>query len=183
MRSTGREPGLGRGRQIRSWPPYRPGDRKLRQRLLRRHDVDLVGDQPEAVTEVGEPEDDRGSRSGVEHEPDRIAPTADRQRMDLARRSIAGDRRTDLEHVGTEHGRQRLTQVVGVVLHERRAALEALAHDLEDADERGRLPITLGAETVALCHQPLRTDARQLFQPTEVLERVRERPVTAGREE
>ena len=119
----------------------------------------------------------------VEDEPDRVGPAADRQRVDLARRPVRGDRRADLEHVGAEDLGDRVAQVVGVVLHERRPARQAVAHHLEDPHERGGLPVALGAEAVAVGHQPLDADARQLLERAEVLERVGERAEAAVLEE
>ena len=49
-----------------------------------------------------------------------------------------------------------------------------VGHDLEDPDQRGCLPVALGAEAVAVGHQPLDADAGQLLEPAEVLERVGE---------
>ena len=89
---------------------------------------------------------------------------ADRERVDLARRPFRGDRGADLEHVRAEHLRAGRRQVVGVVLHERRAAGRPVAHHLHDADERGRLPVAFGAEPVAVGHQPLDGDPGKLLQ-------------------
>ena len=124
-----------------------------------------------------------GPGAGGEDQPHRIVLAADRQRVDLARRLPAGDRRADLEHVRAEHLRPVGRQVVRVVLHERRAAREAGAHHLDDADERRGLPVALGAEAVAVGHQPLDGDAGQLGKLAEVLERVGEGPEAAGLEE
>ena len=44
----------------------------------------------------------------------------------------------------------------------------------EDPDQRGGLPVALGAEAVAVGHQPLDADARELLEAAEVLERVGE---------
>jgi hypothetical protein len=44
-----------------------------------RYDVDLVGDEPEPVAEVGHPDHDGGSRRRVEHQPDRVLARADAQ--------------------------------------------------------------------------------------------------------
>ena len=176
---AGGQPGLGRDGQARPGPPDGPGDRQVRQRRVGLDDVDLAGDQPEPVAEVGQAEDDRGTRRRVEHEPDRVGAAADRERVDLARGPVAGERRADLEHVGAEDLGDRVAEVVGVVLHERRPAGQPVGHDLQDPDERGRLPVALGAEAVAVGHQPLDADARQLLERAEVLERVGERAEAA----
>ena len=101
-----------------------------------------------------------GPGGRVEDEPDGVVSAADRQRVDLARRAAAGDRRADLEHVRAQHLGHGIAEVVGVVLHERRAAGQAVAQHLEDPDQRGRLPVALGPEAVAVGHQPLDADAR-----------------------
>ena len=105
------------------------------------------------------------------------------ERVDLAARPCGADARADLEHVGAEHLRARGAEVVRVVLHERRAAVEADRHRLDDADERGGLPVALAPEAVAVGHEPLRRDARELAQRAEVLERVGERAEAALLEE
>ena len=61
-------------------------------------------------------------------------------------------------------------QVVGVVLHERRAAGQPGRHRLERAQQHRGLPVALAAEAVAVGHQPLHGEAGQLAQPAEVLE-------------
>ena len=125
-----------------------------------------------------------GPGRGVEHEPHGVAPAADRQRVDLA--PTAGSPAIE-GHTSSmcapEHLGNRVAEVVGVVLHERGPARQAVAHDLEDPHERGGLPVPLGAEAVAVGHQPLDADARQLLERAEVLERVRERREAADVEE
>ena len=56
-------------------------------------------------------------------------------------------------------------------------------HRLERVDERCRLPVALAAEPVAVGHQPLHGETRQLTQTAEVLEVRRERAVAAVVEE
>ena len=73
--------------------------------------------------------------------------------------------------------------MVGVVLHERDAARQAARHDLHRADHRRGLPVALGAEAVAVAHQPLGGEARQLGQAVEVLEGRGEGDEPAGVEE
>ena len=61
-------------------------------------------------------------------------------------------------------------EVVGVVLHEARAAGQAGAHDVRGAHEDRGLPVALGAEAVAVGHEALHGEARQLLQRAEVFE-------------
>ena len=94
-----------------------------------------------------------------------------------------GDRLADLEHVRPEAEVPVGGQVVRVVLHERDAARQAARHDLHGADHRRGLPVALGAEAVAVAHQPLDGEARQLGHAVEVLEGRGERREPAGVEE
>ncbi len=126
------------------------------------------------VAEIEQPDDDGRPRRRGEDEPHGIVPRPDRERMDLAARLAGADRGADLEHVRAEHLLGPRRQVVRVVLHERRAALEPGAHHLADANERGRLPVALARESVAVCHQALHGEPRQLPEAAEILEGVRE---------
>ena len=65
----------------------------------------------------------------------------------------------------------------------RGAAREPGAHDLGGAHQDRGLPVALGAEAVAVGHQPLHGQAGQLPQRSEVLEVGGERPEAAGLEE
>ena len=115
-----------------------------------------------------------GPACAGEDEAHGVLALAHEERVDLAAGRAGGDGRADLQHVRTEHGRRGGPEVVGVVLHEGDAAVEALAHGLDDAHERRRLPVALGAEAVAVGHQPLGADAGQLLEAAEVLEGVDE---------
>ena len=64
-------------------------------------------------------------------------------------------------------------EVIGVILHERGAALQAGGHDFHRAHQRAGLPVAFGAEAIAVGHQPLRRNARQLRQPVQDLQRCR----------
>ena len=90
---------------------------------------------------------------------------------------------THFEHVGPEHLRLTRSEVIRVVLHERRPARASGRHGLQRVDEGGRLPVALPAEAVAVGHQPLHGEARQLTEATEILEVRRERAVAAVVEE
>ena len=70
--------------------------------------------------------------------------------------------------------------MVGVVLHERRAARQAGGHHLHRPHQRRRLPVALGPEAVAVGHQPLDGQARQLLEPVQILKRVGEGLGTAA---
>ena len=89
----------------------------------------------------------------------------------------------DLEHVGAEDGVAVRDQVVGVVLHERHATRQPGAHHLHRADHRRGLPVPLGAEAVAVAHQPLDGQTGQLREAVKILERVGEGREPAVREE
>ena len=74
-------------------------------------------------------------------------------------------------------------EVVGVVLHERGAAGADRADRLDRAQHDRGLPVAFAAEAVAVGHQPLHGQARQLPQSAEVLEVRGERAEAAGGEE
>ena len=85
------------------------------------------------------------------------------ERVDLAARACpAGDRRADFEHVRAEDRSLAGPEMVGVVLHEGRAALEPRRHDLHGPHESRGLPVALGAEAVAVGHEALDGEAGQL---------------------
>ena len=65
-------------------------------------------------------------------------------------------------------------EVVRVVLHEAHAPVQAVRHDLHRAHQRRVLPVPFRAIAVAVGHQPLDGQARQLPQPAEILESVGE---------
>ena len=73
--------------------------------------------------------------------------------------------------------------MIGVVLHERGATGLAGTHDLQDPHEHRALPVALGAEAVAIGHEALYGDARELAQSPKVLEVRREGGEPAGVEE
>ena len=92
--------------------------------------------------------------------------------MDFDARFVAGNRRVDLEHVCAKDGLMALAQVERVVFHEDRAVI--VGHDLQEARQGRRLPVALCAESVAIAHQELSSEARQLLEALEVLEVRRE---------
>ena len=89
-------------------------------------DLDVVGDEAEAVAQVGQGGDDGGSGVGGEDEPHRVVAAADGQRVDLQAGAGGGEGRADLEHVRAEDQLVAGGEVVGVVLHEGGAAGQAL---------------------------------------------------------
>ena len=58
--------------------------------------------------------------------------------------------------------------MIGVILHERRAAVESARHDFHRAHQRGGFPVAFAGETVAVGHQPLRREAGQLHQAVQI---------------
>ena len=91
--------------------------------------------------------------------------------MHLQRRLGRRDARANFQHVRAEHDLVVRLQMIGVILHERRAAFQPARHDLHRADERGGLPIAFGGETVTVRHQALRRDAGQLHQAVQIFKR------------
>jgi hypothetical protein len=158
------------GSEIKVTIPPGTRDGQVRQRLVRRYDVDLVEHEAEAVAHVRHPDDNASARLGVEHHAHRVLAVADPEWVDLHPRGGGRDRRADLEHVRAQHLRGARAEVVGVVLHERGAARQALGGYLERAQQGGGLPVALACEAVALGHQPLHGETGQLAQRAEVLE-------------
>ena len=124
-----------------------------------------------------------GAGVGGEDEADGVLAAADGEGVNLQAGAGGGEGGADLEHVRAEDALLSGGEVVGVVLHERGAAGQAGAHDLGGADEDGGLPVALGAEAVAVGHQPLHGEAGELAQAAEVLEAGGERAEPAGVEE
>src|SRR5205814_7371423 len=106
-------------------------------------------------------------------QPDRIVRTTDRKRMDFIRRLALSDRWTNIQHMSTEDPAA-LSQIVGVVLHERRSALETVTHDLHGPHKRRRFPVAFRAESISIGHQTLHGDSWKLRQAVQVLKRVGE---------
>src|SRR5690606_40313027 len=79
------------------------------------------------------------------------------------------------EHVGAEDELGTGREVIGVVLHEGGTTGQPLPHDLRGAYEDRRLPVALRPEAVALGHEALDREPRELAQRAEVLEVRRER--------
>ena len=182
MRAAGQNPG-GAGRlEIGLAFPHRAGHRQFRQGWVVDR-IDFVHEQAEAIAQINEARIERRACRRVEHQAHRIFLAADAKRMDLQRRLARRDRRADLQHVRAEHQMAAGSQVVGVVLHERRAARQPLAHDLHRAHQRGGFPVALAGEAVAIGHQPLRREAGQLPQPVQIFERGREALEAAVRQE
>src|SRR5207248_11361588 len=67
-----------------------------------------------------------------------------------------------------------LSQIVGVVLHERRSALETVTHDLHGPHKRRRFPVAFRAESISIGHQTLHGNSWKLRQAVQVLKRVSE---------
>jgi len=94
--------------------------------------------------------------------------------MDLQLGFADRDRFTDLQHVRAQHFVTRCAEMIGVVLHKTDAARETSVHHLHRADERGRLPIALGAESVTVAHEALHRETGQLYQSMQIFERIGE---------
>ena len=104
-------------------------------------DLDVVGHQPEAVAEVAHADHDALAGRCVEDHAHRVLAVTDAERVHLDAGTLGGDARADLEHVRAEDELLPRHQVVGVVLHEGRAAGQPVAGDLECAKQQRRLPV------------------------------------------
>ena len=88
--------------------------------------------------------------------------------MNLHPGLVAGDGGINLQHMSAQDSLMALAQVEGVVLHKDGAVI--VSHDLQQAGQSCVLPVTLGAEAIALSHEELGCQARQLLEALEVLE-------------
>jgi len=79
-----------------------------------------------------------------------------------------GDRGADLEHVSTEDFAALGVEIIGVIFHEGGAAFEADCHDFHRTHEGCGFPVTFSAEAVAIGHEPLNRQTRQLQQAVQV---------------
>ncbi len=89
--------------------------------------------------------------------------------MNFQRRFVVGNRFTHLQHVGTEHELALGIEIVGVILHEGGSSRQIRRHHFHGADQCGSFPIALAAETVAVGHQALHREARQLLETVQIL--------------
>ena len=94
--------------------------------------------------------------------------------MDLNTRFIGCQAGADLQHMGAERVFISCFQVIGIILHKRGSAIAAFAHGFHNGRHSSDLPVTFAAVAVALCHQVLRSKARQLFHTVQILEGVGE---------
>ena len=85
--------------------------------------------------------------------------------VNLAARFSGGDRRANLQHVGAEARSSRRLEVVGVILHEDVPPLRPCGHHLGARIMRGGFPVALGAEAVAVGHEPLSGEAGSCLRP------------------
>src|SRR6478609_2715239 len=103
--------------------------------------------------------------------------------MNLQRWFSRRDGFADLEHVRPEHKRIGWIEVIGVVLHEARAAAESSRHRLHGAKQRARFPVAFGAKAVSLGHQPLNGQAGELLEAMQIFEGCGESFESAGLKE
>ena len=93
----------------------------------------------------------------------RVILAADAQRMHLNPRLVAGNGRIYLQHVGTQDSLMPLPQVQSIVLHENSAVI--VGKHLQQPGQGGDFPVTLCAKAIAIPHQKLGSQSRQLLQP------------------
>ena len=184
VRAAGHQPGLGRGgqRRLAASRPRRPRAAAGRASSGSTTSITL------AVSRK------RSPRSEIPHTTAGPGSAVNRRRTGSSRSPmpsgwissdgcVGGDARADLEHVRAEDLLLARDQVVGVVLHERRPAGQPGRHHLGRPQQHRGLPVALAAEAVAVGHQPLHRQARELAQAAEVLEVGGERPeATLGQE-
>ena len=102
--------------------------------------------------------------------------------MDFQRGPAFRNGRADFQHVRAQDFAA-VSQIVGVVFHERRSTGQAGAHHLHGANQRGGLPVSFGAKAVSIGHQALHGDAGKLREAVQVFECIGESSEVAVREE
>src|SRR5579862_2684585 len=153
--------------------PDSPGDGQFRKRMLGLDYIHLVNNQPETVSHVYYRCVHGLSGGGRKDQPNRICFAADRKRMNFERGSLVRNGRAYLKHVGAQD-LTTIFQVIGVVFHKSSAAFESLAHDFDSPDQSCRFPVTFRPETIAIRHQTLNSDSRELGKAMQVLKCVGE---------
>ena len=185
VRAAGVDPGLGADLEVGARGPEEGAGGQHRHGLLDLLAVDVLDDQAEAVAQVDEGGGDGGAGLAGEDQARRVLTVAHGQRRGADRDLALGDGGVDLGHVGLEDAVLARDQVVGVVL-EQRGALEVgvrRGHGLHHADHARGLPVALGAEAVALLHEALDGEGRQLLHAAEVAEVIGEAVVVVLDEE
>jgi len=94
--------------------------------------------------------------------------------MRFERRLAFRDCGTNLQHVSPEHFAAFGMEMIGVVLHERRAAFQSGRHDFHGADQGAGFPIAFRAKAITVGHQPLRRHTRQLLQSVQIFKCISE---------
>src|SRR5580704_2449565 len=93
--------------------------------------------------------------------------------MNFRGRFLISDRRTHFEHVSAED-LSAILEMIGIVLHERRAAGKPSAHNLNGAHQSCGLPIPFSAKAVSVGHETLHGNSGKLRKAMQVLESVGE---------
>ena len=163
MRATGGNPSGCSDFKIRLGNPYRPRDGQFRERLFRSDHVYLVYHQTKTVAHIDQRSVDRVSCAGCEHQTHGVFFSANRQGMNFERWLVGGNGWADLKHMRAQH-LSAVSEVIGVIFHERSATVQTVAHDFHGPHQSSGLPIALGAEAVAVAHEALHSDTGKLLQ-------------------
>ena len=142
--------------------------------------MDILTDQPQAASHVHKAHHDGIPLAPLKHKSCGGLTVSDAQGMDLDAGPGGGHGGTDLQHMGAQAVLLALDQVVGIVLHEGGGAVAVFAHGLHDGCHGRDLPVALAAVAVALRHQVLAGQTRQLLHAVQVLEGVGERLASFG---
>ena len=169
VRATGEDPRFGGGVEIRQRFPQGIRHRQIRQIVRRFHRFNTVHQQAEAIAEIDQAGVDRRARFGGEDQTRRIGLAADAEILHVQRRFfVESDRRAHFQHMRAEHQVVAILKVIGVILHKGGAAVQAAGHHLHNAQQRCGLPVAFAGKAVALLHQALYRQARQLFQAVQI---------------
>ena len=176
VRAAGGDPALHAGEKVRHGPPHDSRHRQIGHRQDGLHRLDVLDDEPEPPAHVDERNHNSGASLALEHQPGRVLLVhADAKVVGLNSRLVRRQGGADLQHVGAERIFLPLHQMIGVVLHKGGSTVSTLAHGLENGGHGGDLPVALAAVAVALGHEMLGGQTRQLLHAVEVLEGVGER--------
>ena len=172
--AAGLDPALDAGEQVGGGLPHDPGHGQVGHLQDGLDDLNVLDDHAQAAAHVDEGDHDAGALLALKHQTGGGLAVADAQGVDLDAGLFRRDGGAHLQHVGPQRDLLAGLQVIGVVLHEQGAALQALGHLLHDGGHAGHLPVALAAVADAVGHHVLAGQAGELLHAVQVLEVVDE---------
>ena len=164
VRATGENPCPRANLEVRLRNPERGRHRKLRERL-RLDAFHVVHNQTEAVSEIDHRSRTSGARFAGEDQARCLAFThADTKEVDFQTRFLSGNQRANFQHMRLKYGTLLAIEIQRIIFQERAAARQTLVHHPYGAVESRRFPVAFCPEAISLCHQTLRSEARNLVE-------------------